>query len=513
MQVLALYAVVSISGAAVLAIEILGTRVLGPFYGVSLFLWSALITVTLAALAIGYALGGRWADRGPRLKRMGLLLAGAGAWILLVPWVKQPLLQALEPLGLRAAVLSAATVLFAPPLLLLGMVSPYAVRLKAVRLEAVGRTAGNLFSISTLASVISALCTGFYLIPLLGVAHLLLLVGLLLLAGAALAFAVDGRASMLLACLALLSASTFFAWFATSPGADPERGLLVVEHSPYAEIRVLERDEVRYLLLDGGVHTAIDPSTGISLHPYVAVVGLARHFFPEPGRLLLVGLGGGAIVRDFVQAGWSVDAVEIDAVVIEAAQRHFGLHTDACRIVCMDGRRYLRETKQRYDLIVLDAFGSSAIPFHLVTREMFALVAQRLSSRGLLAVNVETRAWDDILLRAIAASVQTALPSVLALPTSEPPNSLGNVVLLAGRDSLQLAEDAIPRPQAVSGDPRRLWLVQKQNHAWDNRYRPDTKGVPVLTDDRNPVNLWAERVNRVARSNLHEFFGDDGLSW
>src|SRR5512145_1231763 len=169
----ALYAVVSISGASVLAIEILGTRVLGPFYGVSIFLWSALITVTLAALAAGYALGGRWADRGPRLARLGTLLAAAGVWTLLVPWLRQPLLGALEPLGLRAAVLAAALLLFAPPLLCLGMVSPYAVRLKADRLDAVGRTAGNLYAVSTLASVVAALATGFYLVPWVGVLRLL----------------------------------------------------------------------------------------------------------------------------------------------------------------------------------------------------------------------------------------------------------------------------------------------------------------------------------------------------
>src|SRR5262245_42111054 len=160
-----LYFVVSIAGAAVLAIEILGTRVLGPFYGVSLFLWSALITATLAALSLGYWLGGRWADAGPRPARLGALLAAAGAWLLLVPWIRQPVLAHLEPLGLRAAVLVAASVLFVPPLALLGMVTPYAVRLATSNLEHLGRTAGNLFAVSTIASVASALATGFFLIP------------------------------------------------------------------------------------------------------------------------------------------------------------------------------------------------------------------------------------------------------------------------------------------------------------------------------------------------------------
>ena len=177
-----LYLVVSVSGACVLAIEILGTRILGPFYGVSIFLWSALISVTLAALSLGYAIGGRWADRGPQASRLAFMLAGAGVWMLLVPWLARPLLSITEPLGLRAAVLASATLLFFPPLTLLGMVSPYAIRLSAERLEEVGRTAGNLYAVSTLASVFAALATGFWLIPNIGVTKLTLGVGVLLVA-------------------------------------------------------------------------------------------------------------------------------------------------------------------------------------------------------------------------------------------------------------------------------------------------------------------------------------------
>src|SRR5580765_1394123 len=134
----ALYVVVSLSGACVLAIEILGTRLLGPWYGVSLFLWSALISVTLAALSAGYALGGAWADRGITGGKLAVPLAVAGVWMLAVPWLREPVIAVSQHWGLRAAVLAAATVLFFPPLLLLGMVSPAAIRLRASSLEEVG---------------------------------------------------------------------------------------------------------------------------------------------------------------------------------------------------------------------------------------------------------------------------------------------------------------------------------------------------------------------------------------
>jgi len=513
MTQLALYAVVAIAGAAVLAIEILGTRLLGPFYGVSLFLWSALITVTLAALAAGYALGGRWADRGPRLSRLGVLLAVAGGWILLVPWIRHPLLGALETLGLRAAVLAAALLLFAPPLVCLGMVSPYAVRLKVARLDAVGRTAGDLYALSTLASVLSALGTGFYLIPLVGVTRLLLLVGFLLLGGAALALVADRRARTGMGAVVALGVLGGFSWRSAVEGAASESGLRALLDTPYAEIRVLEQNDIRYLLLDGGVHTAMEANTWLPAQRYVPALGLAKLFFARPGRLLLVGLGGGAVVKDYAADAWRIDAVEIDPGVIAMARKHFDLRTAQCNVICQDGRRFLRESDASYDLIVLDAFGSSSIPFHLVTQEMFALVAARLAPEGILAVNVETRRWDDPLLAAIAATMATGFPEITALPTAEPPNTLGNVILLGARRPLELPDEAVPHPKDYLDDPALHWQVLQKNHAWENRYRPETAGVPILTDERNPIELWAESVNRVARRSLHEFFRQGGPSW
>src|SRR5436190_12371089 len=133
-----LHAVVFISGAAVLALEILGTRILGPFYGVSLFLWSALITVTLAALSLGYTLGGAWADKNPSMPRLLMLVLIAGLWIMTIPWLRQPFLHLAEPLGLRAAVLLVAFVLFFVPLMLLGTVAPFAIKLKTANLNEIG---------------------------------------------------------------------------------------------------------------------------------------------------------------------------------------------------------------------------------------------------------------------------------------------------------------------------------------------------------------------------------------
>jgi spermidine synthase len=503
-----LYLLISMSGASVLAIEILGTRILGPFYGVSLFLWSALITVTLAALSAGYALGGRWADQGATYPRLSSLLCGAGAWLLVVPWMKHPLLHLAEPFGLRLAVLLAAMILFFVPLMLLGMVSPYAIKLRTSSLEEVGRSAGNLYAISTVASVAAALLTGFFLIPSLGVHRLIVAIGIILVAAALPGFfRKRAIAVKLVLPIVILAAGAILALSQHENKPDPSRGLLFKAQSPYGEIRVVDDEGCRYLLIDGGIHTAVDTSFyWETLMPYVNVVDLARKFYRDPGRLLLIGLGGGSVMKHYHRAGWNVDAVEIDPLVTRVAFDYFGMDSAEAHIFQTDGRRYLASAGDQYDVIVLDAFGSSSIPFHLVTKEIFSLVATRIASEGIFVLNVQAMGWNDKIVRSIAATLKTQFPNVRALPTMEPPNVLGNVLLFASKRSLELPEE-LPIPTD------RFTADYDRAHAWDNRFEPDTRGVPVLTDDRNAIDLWAEAVNVRERRELHERFAEQGTSW
>ncbi|MCI0513719.1 fused MFS/spermidine synthase, partial [candidate division KSB1 bacterium] len=319
-----LYFVVGLSGAAVLAIEILGTRILGPFYGVSLFLWSALITVTLAALSVGYALGGWWADRGATVLRLNFLLLAAGGWLVLVPWLKLYLVNLAEPFGLRCAVLMAALILFFPPLTLLGIVSPYAIKLRATNLSEIGRTAGNLYAISTVASVGAALLTGFYLIPSIGVNRLTWLLGLALIFSAIGGFVFRRwlKTGLVITAVGLIGSSLFLFLFPTQP-ANAASGLLFHRQSPYGEIHVVDREDTRYLLIDGAIHTMIQKDTGETLQAYAIALDLSRLFFQKPGEMLLIGLGGGAIAKSYAQNSWRVTAVEIDPVVIEVARNFF----------------------------------------------------------------------------------------------------------------------------------------------------------------------------------------------
>jgi len=503
--------VIALAGAATLALEIVGTRILGPWYGVSLDLWSALIATTLAALALGYWLGGRFADKGATARGLATVLALAGAWTLALPWMVAPLVQAATPLGLRSAMLTLAVVLFGPPLVLLGMVGPLAIRLSARSLEEVGRVAGNVFAVSTLASVAAALATGFWLIPVLGVRGLTLLVGagVLFAAGVALYSGRRGAERVLGLLLAMGAATVLVPRHAarTEASALVTRGeTRAFVESPYAELRVVDTGGLRYLLIDGGAHTIEVIESELSRHPYVAAASVLPDAFVQPGRALILGLGGGSLAKLYQRAGWTVDAVEIDTAVTRLAAQEFGFKPFHARVYNGDGRRYLATTRQGYDLIVFDAYGSASIPFHLVTREAFALAKARLNPGGILALNVEAVGWHHPLVEALGSTLKISFAHVIALPIAEPPNSLGNLIVAASDRAIEVPDSLLGDVVASLTNEYDHWRVVTRHHAWDNRFEPGAQGQ-VLTDDRNPADLWSQEINLVARRQLAETLG------
>lgn len=505
-----IYCVDAIGGATILALVLLGIRILGPFYGVSSFLWSVLIAVTMLSLTIGYSIGGRWADKYPSYHRLNSLIGIAGIWLTLIPWAKHPLLTILEPIGLRLAVSVASLALFFPPFFLLGMISPYAIKLEASSLNRIGKTAGGLYALSTFSGAITAIVTSSFLIPYVGVSRLTLCFGLILMFVSILGFALDKKIKFITFMLPFLFVS--FVGISKPPGeyAIPERGLIAIEQSRYAELRVIDTKDARHLLLDGNPQALVDISSGESHYPYVSLMDLPMYIHIKPGKMLLIGLRAGSLVRNYADEGWKIDCAEIDPVVIQLAKQYFSLQQEKATIYTMDGRQFLNLSKDRYDVILFDAVGSGSIPFHLVTAELFQLAKSHLTNNGIISINIEALGWHDLIVRSLAATLHTSFSHVIALPIAEPPSEVGNLVLLASDASLalkrQLVHDYANPDFRFSNN---YWKV----HGWDNLFEPDISHATVLTDDLNPIDIWSEDVNYASRVDWHGYYMDNNLSW
>jgi spermidine synthase len=478
---------IGVGVASLVAMEILGGRMLAPICGQGLILWSILPGVTLASLSAGLALGGRWSDRGASAARLGLLLAAAGLWLLAGSLLRGTVLNALGAADVRVALLLAALAFFSVPSILIGMAGPHALKLGAPGTDGMGRWAGGLAAVAALGGVSGLLLSELVLLPSLGTSRLLIAVGIVLI-GTGLPGLVGrgGAGSRLPALVAVLMAGAALGYGRSDTASHAERGVVFLGQSPYAELSVVDDRGFRYLLADGALRAAVDTALWWeSLLPHENAATIARRFRRDPGDLLLVGLGGGTVARHFAMYGWSVEAVEIDPLVVDVARRFFGVDAADVHVSRMDGRRYLRTRTGRYDAIIVDAPAQPPTVSHLLTKESLDLMKSRLNPGGLLVISVPSIGWEDEVIRSVAATAKTCFSHVVALPTMEPPNAAGEVVLLARDDALDLVAE-LPIPQdRFSADYDRA-------HAWDNRFEPSTSGATILTDERSAYDLWTE---------------------
>ena len=282
-----LYATVLVTGGAVMVLELLGTRIIGPFYGVSLYVWSSLIAVTLIALALGYYLGGWCADHAPRL-RLAHLLLGAALTTLLIPLASGPVLTATDSLGMRTGAFVSALVLFMLPLTCLGMAGPYVIKLATRDLDRVGSAAGGVYAVSTLGSVLGTLVLGFYLLPLIGTRRILDGTGVVLLMLALGLGLRDRRNAALGRSIAIGSIAIVAAGSLLLGVPIPARTAdgFVVRHeaeSIYGWVRVVdnERNGVRLLLSDASSLSAVRRPGGQTVLEYQQLLYVLPLFQPQ----------------------------------------------------------------------------------------------------------------------------------------------------------------------------------------------------------------------------------------
>ncbi len=492
------------SGAVLMGLQIVGSRLIAPFFGSSVYVWGALISIFLGALSVGYYLGGKVADRWPAPRLLAALLAGAGLTILSLTLIARPVLSAFDAWGLgpRMSPMLASIVLFSVPSVLMGTTSPFAIKLVADNLARVGSSAGGLYALSTMGSIAGTIGTAFFLIPALGVRTILHLLGGTLIA-LALTLAASTRhrtglvpaaAGALIA--ALLAASQGVALAA--PVRLPTYRVVFEKDSAYHQISVVEDGLNRYLRFNRSFQGGMvlrDPHESPFL--YTSYAHLAHVFHSGIRRALLVGLGAGSIPKRFTRDYGEVafDSIEIDPAVVDVAKRFFEVREDARhRIAIQDGRVFIRRSEARYDLIVLDAYFAEGIPFHLATREFLEQVRDRLAPGGIVVSNI-IGALDgpqSRLFRALYKTYSRVFPGLYPFPTAfgldrNATETRTIILVAAGRAGMQ-AEEIAAAAQRLRAEKRvRLPLDRYAKDYYDRRVPTDD--VPLLTDDYAPVDI------------------------
>jgi len=482
-----LRALVFVVGVSTLGAEIAAARLMAPYFGASTIVWANTIATVLVALSAGYWLGGRLGDRRPHLDRLARWVLGASVLLALVPLAATPFLsvsvKAFDSIDVGAAIGSLVGVLalVAVPVLLLGAVSPWAIRLSVHKLEDAGRTAGGLYALSTVGSLFGTFLSALVLIPLVGSQRTF--IGMALVVALVGALALPRRYLLVPAAIALMLAIPT----GTTKAAGDAR-LLEERETEHQYARVVEdADGERRLELNEGqaFHSVWRPDSVLTQNVWdgylstpFTVLGRA------PRSVAILGNGAGTTVRAYGEffPRTEIDGVEIDGELTELGRRWFGLRDrSGLRLHTDDARPFLRAADRRWETIMVDAYRQPYIPFYLTTREFFALVHDRLEPGGVVIVNAGHPEGSEKLEKMLAAGLRSAFPHVAREPITEV-----NTLLIAS-DTAPSAGRTIAASETA--DPRLRPLLA----GTAARLRPALKGGSVFTDDRAPVEWLIDR--------------------
>ncbi len=493
---------VFVSGMASLGVEFGASRLLAPYFGTSLYVWGVLIGLVLVYLSAGYVLGGRLADRYPRPELLYQLVAWAALWIGIIPLVSYPILVASQQgfktldAGLVVGTLAAVVLLFAVPVILLGCVSPFAIRLLLRDVEHGGNTAGAVYALSTAGSILGTFLPVFWFIPTYGTRPTLVGFALALLAPAVIGLWPVRRRRWYAAFAVIVIAAGVLVPTRVKP---PEVGTVVYEkESPYQYIQVVQVGSRTELILNEGqaIHSIYDSSSLVTGGPwdYALLASAFQHAQAAPvapKRVLILGLAGGTSARqDRAAFGPTVDitGVEIDPDVVAAGRRFFHLDQTGAHVAIQDARYWLatRPPADRYDVIVMDAYRQPYIPFHLTTKEFFDLARAHLKPGGVAVVNAGRTATDYRLVDALASTMAASYDNVFLVDVP----SYTNTMIFGTTEPVTLA-DAQANLQVSHGG---LFDQVASSALTVGHLRASSYHGQVFTDDLAPVERIIDQI-------------------
>jgi spermidine synthase len=487
-------------GACVMTLEMAGSRVVAPYMGTSLVVWTALIGIIMLSLTLGYWLGGAVADRNPSRSLLGGVVGAAAAVTALVGFAANPALEALSSSvrNVYVASMLASALLFAVPSVMLGMVSPFIVRLAMRNVDSSGGTVGRLSALSSAGSIAGTFLGGFALISFFSSRTILFIVAVTLAAVAAMLRGKGRRTFPLLLAVFALICGAYLELDGIKKEAKfmdaPELSEEITIETHYNTIRIMEREangtnlRIRILQTDPmGAQSLMYVDRPDDLYSdYTKFYDLAFHYKPDIKNVLMLG-GGGYCVPKHIAAtrpDVGVDVVELDPGITDAARKYFGMSDrPGQRIFHEDARMFVnRESaggEAKYDAVFEDVFGSSYnIPFHMTTSECMKKIRAMMSDDGVFVVNIIS-SIDGELFSGIYSSVASAFPTVMIYPATYPNSS-------RVRQNIMIV--ALANANEPYRAPENDYFASLMAHRWTNRFEPK---IAEFTDAFAPVEKYS----------------------
>jgi spermidine synthase len=521
---------VFVAGMASMSLEFAASRILIPVFGGSIYTWGSLIGVILTGLSLGYHIGGKLADKNPNFLKLCLVIFSAGLYIIFIPFIAPTLTSSFIQFvsNSQHASLFAIFTLLMLPTFLLGIVSPYAIKLATRRLTELGNVSGNLYSLSTIGSIVGTFLTVFILIPTFEINYIIFGLGVILILFSSLIG--PARFPKILAVFVVVLLFFFPSINLSSAGTlmvHPTGTLVYEKETLYSHLDVIDRGNIRTLYLDGNTHSQMYKDKPEELvNTYTKYFHLGFLFNPNIKDVLFVGGGGFSGPKNFLStySDVRIDVVEIDPDVISAAHNYFNLPVDnesRLMIYNDDARNFLSKTGKEYDLIILDAFSKNYVPFHLLTLEYFQLLDKRLTSDGIIiSNNIGSMTGDrSDIVRAVYKTISQVFPSVYVFPTENNLGNLQNIMLTAlktpteyGKDELrQLASNNYNNNNNHNSSTA-LDDLDYLEHLYEAELK--TSDVPLLTDQFSPVEILINPItNEPYNLENTPTKGSSGLLW
>lgn len=498
-----IYITVFFSGMTALAVEMAASRLLGNVYGSSNLVWAIIIGLILVYLTLGYWLGGKLADKKPNHQVFYRLLMWGSLTVGLVPMISRPILRitanAFDQLLIPVLVGAFITVmiLFIVPVTLIGMVSPFALKLVLRNTQSAGKMSGLLSAISTLGSFIGTFLPVMVLVPLIGTYRTFLFFSSLLMVVATVGYfiSVDLKSWLRLAWMPIV---LILLWVFGTQGADKATGNLIYEtESAYNYIQVLEANDYRYLRLNEGqgIHSIYHPTQLYYSGPWSQVL-VSPYFNPSiesansVDRMAIIGLAAGTTARQAltVYPDCEIDGFEIDPKIVAVGREFFDMTHPQLHIYEQDGRFGLAQSAKIYDIISVDAYRTPYIPWHLTTVEFFQLAYDHLTEDGVLVINIGQVPLDRTLVNDLGTTIGHVFPSIFVMDI---PGSF-NSILFATKTPSSWGNFKANYAHVVENFTNPL-LIEAMTMTMQNQ-QAAPKITRVYTDDKTPIEWVTNKI-------------------